>query len=117
AREAVVSGRISPEAATVVAAGAAADASAEAGLVASAARGDLQATRKRAQEVIARADERSGGDRARRAHERRSMRAWVSVDGEGHGTWDIPASSHMRVMAALAPYRKAAFTAARASGE
>ncbi len=116
ARDAVANGEISPESAAAVAAGAAADPSAESGLVRSAKRGDLRATQKRAREVIARADERSG-QQAKRIRDRRSLRAWVSLDGEGHGVWNIPAESQARVLAALEPYRRAAFAAARSAGQ
>jgi hypothetical protein len=116
AREAAGRGEISTEQAKVVAEGAAADPTAEHRLVRTARQGDLRATRDEARKTIARADERSG-QRALRIRQRRALKAWVSLDGEGHGVWNIPAESHARVMAALEPYRRQAFRNARDAGE
>ncbi|QYG92117.1 hypothetical protein HC251_06460 [Iamia sp. SCSIO 61187] len=116
AQEAAGRGEISTEQAKVVAQGAAVDPAAEGRLVRTARRGDLRATRDEARKVIARADERSGQGAAR-IHRRRALKAWVSLDGEGHGVWNIPAESHARVLAALEPYRRQAFRNARDAGE
>lgn len=116
ARDATGRGEISTEQAKVVAEGAAADPAAEGRLVRTARRGDLRATRAEARKVIARADERSG-QAAARIHRRRALKTWVSLDGEGHGIWNIPADAHTRVLAALEPYRRQAFRNARDAGE
>ncbi len=115
ARDAVASGDISVEKAKAVAEAGAADPSAEAALVAAARSGDLRDTQDEARRTIVRADERSGR-RAVGVHRRRSLKTWLSVDGEGHGIWNIPAESHHRFLAALEPYRRQAFRDARANG-
>ncbi|QYG91368.1 hypothetical protein HC251_02230 [Iamia sp. SCSIO 61187] len=94
---------------------AAVDPEAEQGLVDTARSSDLRATQDEARRAIVRADERSG-ERALRVHRRRSLKTWLSVDGEGHGVWNIPAEAHHRFLAALEPYRRQAFRDARANG-
>lgn len=115
ARAAAGSGEISVEKAKAVAEAGAADPQAEAALVRAARRGDLRDTQDAARRAIVRADERDG-ERSLRVHRRRSLKTWLSVDGEGHGVWNIPAEAHHRFLAALEPYRRQAFADARANG-
>lgn len=115
AREAAVSGDVSAEATKAVAEGATADPSVESDLVAKARTGDLADVRDKARQARTRADERDGKARTR-MFGRRSLRAWVELDGEGHGHWNVPPEFQARFLAALEPYRAEAFRLAREAG-
>ncbi len=115
ARNAVASGEVSAEAAKAVAEGATADPGAEADLVAKARSGDLGEVRDAARSARQRTDQRSGRA-AQRMYQRRALRTWIEVDGEGRGTWNVPPAYQAAFLAALEPYRDAAFRAARDAG-
>ena len=115
-RDAVAAGELSTEAARAVAAGATADRKVEADLLAKARKGDLTAARQGARKARLRADERDG-KAAERMHKRRQLRAWVEVDGEGRGQWNVPPAYQAVFLAALEPYRQEAFRQARAAGQ
>lgn len=115
ARAAAASGDLSAEATKAVVEGASADPTVEASLVERARRGDLADVRDEARKVRVRADERNGRA-ARRMHDRRGLRAWVELDGEGRGAWNVPPAYQARFLAALEPYRAEAFRVAREAG-
>ncbi|HXH57408.1 hypothetical protein [Iamia sp.] len=114
-RDAVGSGELSAEKARAVAEGASADPAAEGSLLEKARRGDLADVRDEARRVRQRADEASGRA-ALRMYQRRGLRAWVEVDGEGRGSWNVPPGFQAVFLAALEPYRAEAFRLARESG-
>ena len=116
ARDAAATGRLSPAAAKAVAAGASADPSSEQALVDKGAAGDLAGVRDEARRARQRRDERDG-KAAQRMYERRALRTWVEVDGEGRGQWNVPPAYQAVFLAALEPYRREAFKQAHASGQ
>ena len=116
ARNAAASGKLSKEATKAVAAGATADPTAESSLLDKGAAGDLAAVREEARRARQRRDERNGRA-AQRMYERRQLRTWIEVDGEGRGQWNVPPSYQAAFFAALEPYRRAAFQQARAAGQ
>lgn len=78
--------------------------------------GDLTDVRDAARRCRQHADERSG-QAAQRMYRRRSLRTWVELDGEGRGAWNVPPGYQAVLLAALEPYRQAAFRLARESGQ
>jgi len=116
ARDAAASGKLSKEATKAVAAGATADSTAERSLLDKGAAGDLAAVREEARRARQRRDERDG-KAAQRMYERRQLRTWIEVDGEGRGQWNVPAAYHAVFLAALEPYRREAFKQAHAAGQ
>jgi len=115
ARNAAASGRLSSQAAKAVAAGATADPAAEQSLLDKGAAGDLAGVRDEVRRARQRRDERDGRA-AQRMYERRALRTWVEVDGEGRGQWNVPPAYQAVFLAALEPYRREAFKQAHASG-
>lgn len=115
ARGAAASGDLSLDKAKAVAEGATADPQAERSLLDRATNGDLQDVRDEARRARQRADERDG-KAAERMYQRRSLKTWLSLDGEGHGHWDVPPEYHAWFLAAIEPYRQEAFRLARESG-
>ena len=106
-------GRLSDDQAREVVAGALADPTAEARLLATAADDSLVALRdesRRAQAV----DDEEG--RQQRIHQRRALRVRVESDGTWCLTFRGTVYAGARIMAALHPYREAAFKAARTEG-
>lgn len=116
ARDATGSGDLSVAKVKAVAEGASADPSAERSLLDKAASGDLQDVRDEARRVRHRVDERDGRA-AERMHRRRSLKTWLTLDGEGHGHWNVPPEYQAWFLAALEPYREQAFRAARDTGQ
>jgi hypothetical protein len=116
ARDAVGQGEMSLEKARAVAEGGAADPGSEQRLVDTARTGDLRSTQDAARQAVIRADERSGGGRAAGVRRRRSLKTWLTLDGEGHGHWVVPPDMHHRFLAALEPYIRQARRDARAAG-
>jgi len=108
ARDATVSGELSTAKAKAVASGACADPRAERSLLDTATNGDLHDVRDEARRVRQRADERDG-KAAESMYRRRSLKTWLSLDGEGHGHWDVPPEYQAWFLAALEPYRQEAF--------
>lgn len=115
ARAAAAGGELSKDKTRAVADGAAADPAEEGPLLQAAAKEDLGAVRDRARRARHRAEERSGRAALRR-HQRRALRAWVEVDGEGRGSWNVPPGYQAAWLAALEPYRQEAFRVAREAG-
>jgi len=105
ARDAARSGEISKDAARAIAEGASADPTSERVLVEKARTGDLAAVRDAARRARTRADERDGRA-AQRMYQRRGLEAWVELDGEGRGVWNVPPAYQAAFLAALEPYRE-----------
>jgi hypothetical protein len=115
ADEAVAKGELSQQEATAAGAGAAADPSQEARLVALAKRRDLRKLQEECARIQARAEDEA--KRTERLHRQRSLRTWTGADG----SWNLSVKNTPQVgaefEAVLAPLREAIFQQARLAGK
>lgn len=108
-------GELSPEQATAIADAAAADPSAESGLLETAKRGSLRDLRDRCAATKARADTDPDATR-RRIHAGRRLKGWTDKDGVAQLHASGPVDLIARVTMALGPIAARLFTEARRDG-